>query len=536
MITTENYFSELSKVTPDTFPETLRKSHDFVVKTTGNGSQWNTYHSNATIKKVIDLYFIKLNDYLESNKIAPSLEVQTKPSPSSPKSKPYPVSQSNTHPPLKTQSPEKRKSIRKGREKPKAVKKVEHLREEIKFIKRFVGLHNKTRSPETILAFIKSLQRAIVQKHIRKGSPLAREIQSIQDKLVNTYNNTSDHVKFVINDTDLARLVHIAGGEQVYPSINIIKRYIGLQGKKLTIQQIETFTKQIQKALGTKRVAEDDPYLDKVRTILNSIKKLTTDRAVTIAKTELNGLAGIVNTCQCKKASLGRIYHTGGKKLRPCKKRTYSDARKGACSHNKGLNGVLTAEEMANRQFEVLPFTNGWLVLLGTPARNFTLMIHGEPGAGKTTFLLKFCKYLAETFGTVIYISSEEYAASTLTEKINELLNPFPHNLHFAEKLSNVNLGDYDFVVLDSVNDLGLSLHDYKVLRKSNPNTAFILVLQHTKDGSYRGGKDWEHELEIAGQVENGTITIYRSRYGVKGATNFFDTPMQTNYSTIKTI
>jgi predicted ATP-dependent serine protease len=168
---------------------------------------------------------------------------------------------------------------------------------------------------------------------------------------------------------------------------------------------------------------------------------------------------------------------------------------------------------------------------MGRPATNFTLMLHGEPGAGKTTLLLKFAKYLANTFGKVLYISSEEFAASTMTEKVNTLLNPFPANLEFAENLKDPQLSKYDFIILDSVNDLGLQLQDYKDLRAKYPNTAFILILQHTKAGKYRGGKDWEHEIEIGGEVVSGVITIYRNRYGVKGSMNFFtDTPV-TNYS-----
>ena len=82
--------------------------------------------------------------------------------------------------------------------------------------------------------------------------------------------------------------------------------------------------------------------------------------------------------------------------------------------------------------------------------------------------------------------------------------------------------------------NLGLQLQDYKDLRAKYPNTAFILILQHTKAGNYRGGKDWEHEIEIAGEVEEGVMTIYRNRYGVKGSLDFFNDIPLTNNSTIK--
>lgn len=525
MITEKNYFIEIEKIGINRLPDTLRKSHDFVVKSTANGNNWDTYQNNETIRKVVNLYFEKLNQYLKS---------------SEPSTKPHQQAESKTEKqPIKIKKATEKIKVKSAKQKSKSQgkpsRKVEHIREEVKFIKRFVGLHNKIKSPNSILTLIKSLQKAIVQKLIRRTSPLAKEIQAIQDKLVTLYNSMKGDLRIEINEKELTKLVVIAGGEEVFPSINIIKRYIGMQGKEAEHTKIDSFVKQIDSSLSKKKVSEDDPYLDKVRTILNTLKKVKSGDTISMAKAELNGLEGIVKSCGCKPdRALGKIYHTAGKKLRPCRKRTYSDAKKGACSHNRGLNGVLTAEEMANRKFEVLNFSSPWITLIGKPARNFTMMLHGEPGAGKTTLLLKFAKYLANTFGKVLYVSSEEFSASTMTDKINLLLNPFPPNLEFAANLKDPILSNYDFIILDSVNDLGLQLQDYKDLRDKHPNTSFILILQHTKAGNYRGGKDWEHEIEIAGEVENGVITIYRNRYGVKGSVNFFNDIPTTNYVTLK--
>ncbi len=524
MITIKNYFVEIEKIGVSSLPDTLRKSHDFILKSTNNGSTWDSYYNNETIRKVVNLYFEKLSQYLNSKGSTSKIEPKAE--------KPISQSKPRTQPKkIKAKSTSKQKSNNHA----KASRKVEHIKEEVKFIKRFVGLHNKIKSPNSILTLIKSLQKSIVQKLIRKTSPLAKEIQSIQDRLINLYNSMKGDLKIEINDKELSKLVVIAGGEEVYPSINIIKRYIGMQGKEAEHIKIGSFIKQIDNSLSKKKVAEDDPYLDKVRTILNTLNKIKSGGTISMAKAELNGLEGIVKACACKSdRALGKIYHTVGKKLRPCRKRTYSDAKKGACSHNKGLNGVLTAEEMANRKFEVLNFSSPWITLIGKPAKNFTMMLHGEPGAGKTTLLLKFAKYLANTFGKVLYVSSEEFSASTMTDKINLLLNPFPPNLEFAANLKDPILSNYNFIILDSVNDLGLKLQDYKDLRDKHPNTCFILILQHTKAGNYKGGKDWEHEIEIAGEVENGVITIYRNRYGVKGSMNFFNDIPTTNYVTLK--
>jgi predicted ATP-dependent serine protease len=245
-----------------------------------------------------------------------------------------------------------------------------------------------------------------------------------------------------------------------------------------------------------------------------------------ISKTDLSGLQGIVKACQCdnkyKSHNLGKIYRTNGKKLRACKSKTYSDASRGACSHNRGLSGVLTAEEMATRQLDLLSFQSFWFNLFGNPARNFTMMFHGEPHNGKTIFLLKLAQYLAESFGKVLYVSSEEFASPTMTKKVNEFLNPLPERLHFGENLQDPDLSDYQFIILDSVNDLGLKIITYKELRKEHPDKAFVFILQHTKAGDFKGGKDWEHIAEIAGEVIKGEVNITKNRYAPKNHVNFF--------------
>src|SRR5690606_13149579 len=135
---------------------------------------------------------------------------------------------------------------------------------------------------------------------------------------------------------------------------------------------INDFVKYLENLVKKEKLSKDDPYADKVNSIYKSLKQRTGSK-VTISKAELNGLEGIVKACSCKSA-MGTIYETGRRRLRPCKRKTYSDANRGACSHNKGLNGVLTAAEMANRKLDLLNFFSFWNSLFGNPARNFTMM------------------------------------------------------------------------------------------------------------------------------------------------------------------
>ena len=79
---------------------------------------------------------------------------------------------------------------------------------------------------------------------------------------------------FGINPKDLSRLVAIAGGEKVYPSIIIIKRFIEMQGKS-DEKKIHDFIHYIENSAKKNKIMKDDPYADKVNAIYKSIKQRT---------------------------------------------------------------------------------------------------------------------------------------------------------------------------------------------------------------------------------------------------------------------
>ena len=64
MITAENYYGLISKVNIAELPPAIAKGYEYVDKVTHNGGDWNAYHSSETIKKVIDLYFTKVETYI----------------------------------------------------------------------------------------------------------------------------------------------------------------------------------------------------------------------------------------------------------------------------------------------------------------------------------------------------------------------------------------------------------------------------------------------------------------------------------------
>jgi hypothetical protein len=173
MITHQNYHDIFSTIDFSKLPEALRKGHEFVKKVTNNGSHWDNYHSSETIKKTIDTYFEKLNEFVGKNKKADAIK---------PHAKHTGIKKSKE---AKSAQPTHTHSHKPNIPEPHL---VERIPEELRFIKRFVNLDGKTKTKEELLRFINSLQKAILEKKIRKTSQYAEQIKYIQNRLIDTYN------------------------------------------------------------------------------------------------------------------------------------------------------------------------------------------------------------------------------------------------------------------------------------------------------------------------------------------------------------
>lgn len=184
--------------------------------------------------------------------------------------------------------------------------------------------------------------------------------------------------------------------------------------------------------------------------------------------------------------------------------------------------GAISASEMIKIDYPVLDL-GPYRKYFGAVPHNFDIVLHGQPGAGKTYFLLQFINWLANNVGNSLYVSTEEYGTKSLKDKINETIPSTSPNLYFDNKLDVEQLNYYKAVVLDSVNHAGLDISDYKKLREKHPNQIFILILQKTKGGDYKGGKDWEHEVDIFGEMQLDTETGQR----------FLDIPTKNRYGNL---
>lgn len=490
MITANNYYNKINSIGANQLPPTLLKSHELVNKVTQEGASWETYNGNSTIKRMIDLYFTKLNEYAEQHKPkhtvkkeAPKRELKTT------------KEKSNIVPQAKTV---KAKKI-------DTAIQVEHIEDELKFIKRFTLLNGKTKTAEQVLGFLNSLQKAIIEKRIRKTSPYAAEIKIIQEKLVQTYNAMGTSIQIHLKPETLTKMIKLVKSEKVMPSIKFIKRYVSLQGKAHVKEKAKKLFEDMEKAVKQGVLTKSDKYADKVNAMYLNLHNLITKPkqhdALDISKHELNGLMGILNSCGCGCNGLEGVED----EVEP----------------SRPANQIMNSVDFAKMQFNSIGFKGKWLDFIGDPAQGFTAMVFGKPKMGKSYLCIDFAGYLSRNHGKVLYVAKEEKLDATLQKKLNDTNVKHP-NLFVSDYLPG-NLSEFDYVFIDSVNKMELQPNDLEALKTSFPNVSFIYVFQTTKEGNFRGSNHFQHDVDVVIEVPEKGRATQNGRFNQGGEMQIFD-------------
>jgi hypothetical protein len=490
MITANNYYNQINSIGANQLPPTLLKSHELVNKVTQDGSSWETYNGNSTIKRMIDLYFTKLNEYAEQHKPKQTVKKEA------PKREQKTLKEkSNIVPQAKTVKAKKVDTANQ----------VERIEDELKFIKRFTLLNGKTKTAEQVLGFLNSVQKAIIEKRIRKTSPYAAEIKIIQEKLVQTYNAMGTSIQIHLKPETLTKMIKLVKSEKVMPSIKFIKRYVSLQGKVHVKEKAKKLFEDMEKAVKQGVLTKSDKYADKVNAMYlnlhNLIHKPKEHDALDISKHELNGLMGILNSCGCGCNGLDGI----------------EDEEEPSRPTNQIMNSV----DFAKMQFNSIGFTGKWLDFIGDPAQGFTAMVFGKPKMGKSYLCIDFAGYLSRNHGKVLYVAKEEKLDATLQKKLNDtnVKNP---NLFVSDYLPD-SLSEFDYVFLDSVNKMELQPNDLEALKTNFPNVSFIYVFQTTKEGNFRGSNHFQHDVDVVIEVPEKGRATQNGRFNQGGEMQIFD-------------
>jgi hypothetical protein len=486
MLNTNNYFSKAASINWDNLPEALAKGHKLVEGASQNN--WAAYNSNENIKRVVDAFFQKLNEYLDKN---PSSVVAT--------SKSLPTKTVKTTPKAATAKPTP--ATRKMPPKKEAVEKEEYDSEDVElidtdvqFIKRYAAMHGKVKSQAQILTLLHSLQKAIIERRIGKDSPYAKEIDMMQKQLISCYEKMGDMAEIKIDSKNLKRYLEIAHSQEGMFSVALLKSYIALNGKRDVKDRSQRLFNRIKKAVEQGKITKSDKYADKLNEAFQTLKNYNDgDSAMlNINKAQLNGLMGILGENLFQKKSLNG----------------YDD--------DNGM--IVSSGELLAMDFQTIGLQGRYKELIGDPSVGFTAMVYGLPKSGKSTMCLEFANYLAAHHGKVLYCAIEEGFGYTLKEKI-ERLKAHHSNLYITDRVPE-NLNDFNFVFIDSVSKAGMDVNDIDALRKMHPEVSFIFIYHTTKEGKFKGVNEHAHEVDVIVQVEKGKATS-TGRFNAGGSMEF---------------
>ena len=440
-ITTKNYFKAVSEIGFENLPEALKKSHELIEVRTDKGNDWSIYEHNNEVKRVFDLSFEKLEEFIDRKDNLSGLDgnpIIDRAKQDAAGYKHLPLDklkmiyrlecdaelEDGLTDEIKIRKPALEKAIaeKEGRTATKEIMKQESTLAE-KFVKRFLLLHGKTLQKKEIEGFLNDVQNAIKEKEITKDSVLSKEVQLIQSKLLSTVNKMGGSIK-------------------------------------------------VELAADTKR---------KLQLVLNKLKAKPAPRKP--KKENLNGVEEVLEV--------------------------------------KPKQNLMNSIDFANLHFNSIGFSGKWLNLIGDPSPGFTAMVFGRPKMGKSYLCVDFAGYLARNHGTVLYVANEEKLDATLQMKLND--TEVKHENLFVSDYLPEDLSKYQFIILDSVNKLGLSPKDLENLKKNNPGKSFIFIFQTTKDGKFKGANSYQHDVDIVIEVpERGRATQF-GRFNQGGEMNIFE-------------
>lgn len=497
MITKENYFDFSSKLDFDALPEALRNGHKLTQGAAKN--DWSAFNTNENIRRVVNAYFEKLNQWVNKNPQQESKPVE----PARPESKLRAQKKTAASKQKKTESIEETHA-----------EGVEKVSPEVAFIKRYAGLHGKVKTQDEILRFLSSLQKAILEKKIRKTSPFAAEIEKIQDQLIKCYEKMGESVEIKIESKTLQHYLEIAGSQKSMLSVSYIRQYINLHGKKNVKDKAKALMQHIKKAVEQNKLTNEDPYTERLDAVFQSLKKYVNGDSLTpqISKSELNGLMGIFSYIEKRRRK---------KKVAKHLHRIYEIERGMSGTDDPADDGdmmlgeesrVIPSTELAGMEFKTIGLQGKYRELIGDPSVGFSAMVFGLPKSGKSTLCLDFAKHLAEHHGKVLYCAIEEKFGYTLKEKLERLKAEHPR-LYVSENIPE-NISGYDFVFIDSVSRANLSIDALNQLRKNNPHVSFIFIFHTTKNGQFRGQNQFAHDVDVIIEVKDGEAKA-NGRFGI---------------------
>lgn len=388
-------------------------------------------------------------------------------------------------------------------------KKVESIAPELKFLRRYLNLNGQAKTRRQIRLFINQLQRAIVEKQIRKTSKYAEDIMTLQKDLIHLMGSfkNNDIMQVLISKRKQNKIREIISRQEEIPAIKYIRQYIALQGRPISRKKAKALHNKIARKVNTGVISLKDKYANQIQDILKHLKQLVEDNFIggelKVPTRPLNGPH--VNKNVPPSLDIERItaeFSNGSSRM----------------SDNRFL---MSSKELVHINFNHVGLRGKWFEFIGDPEIGFRLAIFGAPKMGKSYLMVEFAGYLAENHGKVLFVAKEEGKSATLQKKLRETQSIHP-NMMVSNYIPE-NLDQFDFVFFDSVTKLGLTPENLIAINTAFPTTSFLEVHQVTKDGKARGLNDFVHDVDgIIEVYDKGKAQQY-GRFNQGGQLDFFD-------------
>jgi hypothetical protein len=292
-----------------------------------------------------------------------------------------------------------------------------------------------------------------------------------------------------------------------------ITEFLALNNQSRSPEQILTLLESLQQAIVDKRIRKSSSFASEIKLIQDGLLETYNqmdeepiqirlkDGTVRRMNKALDAIA--INKQQKPQALSGTNPETA------------------ATEHKPAESKIMCSTDFTQLNFNSLGFKGKWLAFIGDPVPGFTAMVFGRPKMGKSYLCVDFAGYLARNHGKVLYVSKEEKLDATLQKKLMD--KDVDHvNLFVADNLPE-DLTPYDFIILDSVNKLGLNPKDLEKLKADNKGKCFIFLFQTTKSGIFRGANSFQHDVDVVIEVAVQGKAVQFGRFNQGGEMDIFE-------------
>lgn len=189
------------------------------------------------------------------------------------------------------------------------------------------------------------------------------------------------------------------------------------------------------------------------------------------------------------------------------------------------MSKLISVHELSKKKYRALGLGEAWVPYIGQPETKLRMIVWGDSGQGKTTFVIQLCKELTK-LGKVYYNSAEEGEGSSLQN--NMLRNRVAEDCRpgffmvgdrdsFEKMVSRLAQPRHriKFVVIDSLQYLKLTEDQYKYLIETFPSLGIIMISWADSSGQPKGqhARAIRYMVDIKTHVKKGLATT-DSRFG----------------------